>query len=89
MLHLADLVEVEIILVIEQETPPLYLWQPGNRFSKYLIPFFLNHSFIKRLRRSQRTSVKRFISHLVKLPVPLVPLLNVPVPALHLPKFNE
>ena len=89
MLHFTDLVKIEIILVIEQETLPLYLWQSGNRFVKQFIPFFFNHSFIKRFRHSQRPSVKRFVPHLVKLPVPLVPLLKVPVPALHLPKFNE
>ena len=89
MLHLANLVKIEIILVVEQETPPLYLWQSGNRFVKQLIPFFFNHSFIKRLRNPQRPSVKRFIPHLVILPMPLIPLLKVSVPPFHLPKFNE
>lgn len=89
MLHLGDLVKVEIILVVQQETPPLYLWQSGNRFSKYFIPLFFNHSFIKCLRHPQSTSVKRFVLYLVKLPVPLIPLLKIPVPPFHLPKFKK
>ena len=71
MLHLPDLIKIEIILVIEQETPPLYLWQSGNRFNEYFIPFFFNHAFIKRFRNPQRPSVKRFVPYLVKFPVPL------------------
>ena len=89
MLHPANLVEIKIILVIEQETPPLYLWQSGNRFVKQFIPFFLNHAFIKRFRHSQRTSVKRFVPYLIKFPVPLIPLLKVSVPPFHLPKFKK
>ena len=89
MLYLGDLIKIEIILVVEQETPPLYLWQSDNSFVKQFIPFFFNHSFIKALRHSQRTSVKGFVPYLVKLPVPLIPLLKIPVPAFHLPKFNE
>lgn len=89
MLHFADLVKIEIILVIEQETPPLYLWQSGNRFKEHFIPFFFHHSFIKRFRNTQRPSVKRFVPYLVKLPVPLVPLLKVPVPPFHLSKFKK
>ena len=46
-----------------------------ERFSKYFISLFFNHPFIKGFRNPQRTSVKGFIPHLVKLPVPLVPLL--------------
>ena len=69
--------------------PPLYLWKLCNRFSKYLIPFFFNHSFIKCFRHSYRLSVKRFVPYLVKLPVPLVPLLKIPVPPFHLPKFKK
>ena len=43
----------------------------------------------KRFRHSQRTSVKGFVPYLVKLPVPLVPLLKVSVFPLHLLKFNK
>ena len=89
MLYLGYLIKVEIILVVQQETPSLYLWQSGNSFVKQFIPFFFNHSFIKCLRHPQSTSVKRFVPYLVKLPMPLVLLLKVSVPALHLPKFNE
>ena len=89
MLHFTDLVKIKIILVIEQETPPLYLWQSGNRFAKQFIPFFFNHSFIKRFGNTQCPSVKGFIPYLVKLPVPLVPLLKVSVPPFHLPKFKK
>ena len=31
MLHSGDLVKIELILVVEQETPPLYLWKAPNR----------------------------------------------------------
>ncbi len=65
MLHSGDLVKIELILVVEQETPPLYLWKAPNRL------------------------IERFIPYLVKLPVPLVPLEKIPVPALHLPKLHK
>ena len=87
MLHSGDLVKIELILVVEQETPPLYLWKAPNRLIERFIPFFLNHAFIKALRHTQRPSVKGFVPYLVKLPVPLVPLEKIPVPALHLPKL--
>ena len=74
MLHSGDLVKIELILVVEQETPPLYLWKAPNRLIERFIPFFLNHAFIKALRHTQRPSVKGFVPYLVKLPVPLVPL---------------
>ena len=83
MLHSGDLVKIELILVVEQETPPLYLWKAPNRLIERFIPFFLNHAFIKALRHTQRPSVKGFVPYLVKLPVPLVPLEKIPVPALH------
>ena len=89
MLHSGDLIEIKLILVVEQETPLLYLWQALNRLTERFIPFFLKHLFIKALRHSQRPSVKGFVPHLVKLPVPLVPLLKVPVFPLHLPKLKE
>ena len=89
MLHSGDLVKIELILVIEQETPPLYLWKAPNRLIERFIPFFLNHAFIKALRHTQRPSVKGFVPYLVKLPVPLVPLEKIPVPALHLPKLHK
>ena len=37
----------------------------------------------------KRQSVKGFVPYLVKLPVPLVPLEKIPVPALHLPKLHK
>ena len=89
MLHSGDLVKIELILVVEQETPPLYLWKAPNRLIERFIPFFLNHAFIKALRHTQRPSVKGFVPYLVKLPVPLVPLEKIPVPALHLPKLHK
>ena len=52
MLHSGDLVKIELILVVEQETPPLYLWKAPNRLIERFIPFFLNHAFIKALRLS-------------------------------------
>ncbi len=36
-----------------------------------------------------RSALKRFVPYLVKLPVPLVPLEKIPVPALHLPKLHK
>ncbi len=87
--HSGDLVKIELILVVEQETPPLYLWKAPNRLIERFIPFFLNHAFIKALRHTQRPSVKGFVPYLVKLPVPLVPLEKIPVPALHLPKLHK
>lgn len=89
MLHSGDLVKIDLILVVEQETPPLYLWQSVNRLTERFIPFFFNHAFIKALRHTQRPSVKGFVPYLVKLPVPLVPLEKIPVPALHLPKLHK
>lgn len=67
----------------------MYLWQAPNRLTERFIPFFLNHVFIKALRHTQRPSVKGFVPYLVKLPVPLVPLEKIPVPALHLPKLHK
>ena len=66
MLHSGDLVKIELILVVEQETPPLYLWKAPNRLIERFIPFFLNHAFIKALRHTQRPSVKGFVPYLVK-----------------------
>ena len=67
----------------------MYLWKAPNRLIERFIPFFLNHAFIKALRHTQRPSVKGFVPYLVKLPVPLVPLEKIPVPALHLPKLHK
>ena len=89
MLHRSDLIKIEIMLVVEQETPPLYLWQSVNRLTEHFIPFFLNHAFIKALRHTQRPSVQRFVPYFRKLPVPLVPLEKIPVPAFHLPKLHK
>ena len=89
MLHSGDLVKIELILVVEQETSPLYLWQSVNRLTEQFRPFCFNHLFLNALRHTQRPSVKGFVPYLVKLPVPLVPLEKIPVPAFHLPKFKE
>ena len=89
MLHRSDLVKIEIMLVIKQETPPLYLWQALNRLTERFIPFFFNHAFIKALRHTQRPSVKGFVPYLVKLSVALIPLLKVSVFPFHLPKLKE
>ena len=62
------------------------------RYKNQEIAFYLsrvNHAFIKALRHTQRPSVKGFVPYLVKLPVPLVPLEKIPVPALHLPKLHK
>ena len=89
MLHSGDLVKIELILVVEQETPPLYLWQSVNRLTEQFCPFCLNHLFLYALRQLQRPPVQRFVPYFRKLPVPLVPLEKIPVPAFHLPKFKE
>ena len=89
MLHSGDLVKIELILVVEQETSPLYLWQSVNRLTEQFCPFCLNHLFLYALRQLQRPPVQRFVPYFRKLPVPLVPLEKIPVPAFHLPKFKE
>nr|WP_293584634.1 hypothetical protein [Prevotella sp.] len=83
------MVKIELILVVEQETPPLYLWQSVNRLTEQFCPFCLNHLFLYALRQLQRPPVQRFVPYFRKLPVPLVPLEKIPVPALHLPKLHK
>ena len=67
----------------------MYLWKAPNR------PYRAFHSVLPQpcvhqaLRHTQRPSVKGFVPYLVKLPVPLVPLEKIPVPALHLPKLHK
>ena len=51
MLHSGDLVKIELILVVEQETPPLYLWQSVNRLTEQFRPFCFNHLFLNALRQ--------------------------------------
>ena len=51
MLHSGDLVKIELILVVEQETSPLYLWQSVNRLTEQFRPFCFNHLFLNALRQ--------------------------------------
>ena len=67
----------------------MYLWQSVNRLTEQFSPFCLNHLFLYALRQLQRPPVQRFVPYFRKLPVPLVPLEEIPVPALHLPKLHK
>ena len=67
----------------------MYLWQSVNRLTEQFCPFCLNHLFLYALRQLQRPPVQRFVPYFRKLPVPLVPLEKIPVPAFHLPKLHK
>ncbi len=52
MLHSGDFIVIIVILVIEQETPPLYLWQGSNGTVEQFRAFLLNNKFLYALRQS-------------------------------------
>ena len=42
---------ISMVLVVEQETSPLYLWQSVNRLTEQFRPFCFNHLFLNALRQ--------------------------------------
>ena len=64
MLHFSNLIVIEIVLVIEQETPPLYLWKSGNGTVEQFGAFLLNNQLVNTFRRNPCPFVKGFIGKL-------------------------
>lgn len=61
MLHFSNLLKAVIVFIIEQKTPPLYLWQGGDCFIEQLVSFFFNNLLVNAFLSKSRSSVQCFI----------------------------
>ena len=89
MLHCRNLIVIEIVLIVEQETPSLYLWQNSNGTTKQLGASLLDNQLINAFRRNPCPPVKGFIGKLEKFFVAFIRLQQITVFALHPPKLNK
>ncbi len=86
MLDFSYLLISYLILIVEQETPPLHFWQFADNPLEQSCPFFFKNNLLNAFRLSYRPPVQSFLHNLRKLSVAVIPSLDFPFIKFQSPK---